>query len=74
MKNQLDTFRENFPHTKCHVEDDFISYKTRRGLAGTLAVVANELIEKMGLSLVAIETSLSSKDSIVVQSNEIGYV
>jgi hypothetical protein len=76
MKNQLEleTFRLNFQLTKVFVEDDYMTYKTRRGLAKALAEAANELIESLGLSLSAIPTSLSSQDSICVQSSEIGYV
>jgi hypothetical protein len=74
MKNQLETFRENFLHVRVWVEPDYMVYKTRRGLAKALAEEANLLIDKMGLSLSAIPTKSSSQDSISVQSNEIGYV
>ncbi len=76
MKNhqELEEFRLAFPLTKVWVEPDCLVYRTRRGLARSLAEAANELIEKLGLSLSAIPTSLSSQDSICIQSSEVGYV
>jgi hypothetical protein len=74
MKNQLDQFREAFAMTRCHAEEDFISYKVLKGRAKEVAQHANELIEQLGLNLTAIATSLSSQDSVCIQSSEIGYV
>ncbi len=74
MANQLNTFMTNFPLIKCVVYQDEIVYKVLRGRAKEVAQAANELIEKLGLSLSAIPTSLSSQDSVCVQSSEVGYV
>ena len=74
MKNQLEIFRENFPSIKCMVYEDEIVYKVLRGRAKEVATEANNLIERLGLSLSAIPTSLSSQDSICVTSSEVGYV
>ena len=68
MKNHLDTFRENFPLTKVMAYDDCLVYSTRKGLAQSVAASANEVIEKLGLELTAIPTSLNSQDSVCVQS------
>jgi hypothetical protein len=68
IQNHLTTFRENFPLTKVMAYDDCLVYSTRRGLAQSVAKDANEIIEKLGLELTAIPTSLSSQDSVCVQS------
>ena len=74
MREQLNTFQENFPLIKCMVYEDCIVYKVLRGRAKEVALEANKVIERLGLNLCAIPTSLSANDSLVVQSNEIGYV
>ncbi len=74
MKNQLEEFRLAFPSIKCMVYEDCLVYRVLRGRAREVASAANELIEKLNLNLTAIETSLSTKDSITVQSSEVGYV
>jgi hypothetical protein len=74
MKNQLNIFQENFPLIKCMVYEDCIVYKVLRGRCKEVAEEANKVIERLGLNLSAIPTSLSSQDSVCVQSNEIGYV
>jgi hypothetical protein len=74
MKNELDQFRKAFAMTRCHAEEDFLSYKVLKGRAKEVATEANKLIEQLGLSLSAIPTNLSSQDSICVQSSEIGYI
>ena len=74
MKNQLEIFRENFYSVRCLVEEDYIVYRTKDGLAKLLADEANKLIEKLNLNLSAIPTTLPRQDSFTVQSSEIGYV
>ena len=74
MKKELETFRLNFPSIKCMVYEDEIVYRVLKGRAKEVANEANKLIEQLGLSLSAIPTSLSSQDSICIQSSEIGYV
>lgn len=71
LQDQLTRFREAFFSTKCLVEDDYITYKTRRGLGKTLAEQANELIDYLGLNLTAIPTTLSANDSFYVKSSEV---
>jgi len=76
MKNQndLEKFRVAFPLVKCHVENEFMTYRVRNGLAKSVAEEANKLIDEMGLALVAIASNLPYANSVCVQSSEIGYV
>ncbi len=76
MKNQddLQKFRENFPLVKCHVENEFMTYRVRNGLAKSVADEANKLIDELGLNLVAIASNLPYANSVCIQSNEIGYI
>lgn len=70
LDDDLTKFRENFYSVHCLVERGYIVYRTKKGYASQLAEEANKIIEKMGLNLSAIPTTLSSKDSFVVQSSE----
>ena len=74
IETSLTTFREKFPLTRVMVYDDCLVYKVKRGYAKLTSDMANEIIERENLPLVAIPTTLSSDDSFVVQNNEIGYV
>jgi len=67
VEQQLTTFRENFPMTKCYVELDWITYRTRRGLAKAVAEDANKLIEELGLDLVATVPKSISQDTVLIQ-------
>lgn len=69
LDNELEIFRENFYSVNVFVENGYMVYRTRKGFAKMVAQEANKLIEKLGLNLVAIPSSLSSKDSFHVQSN-----
>ena len=65
---QLEKFRENFLLTRVYVEDDWMSYKVKRGFAKSVAEDANELIDRLGLDLVAIVPNNSlAQDVVVVQ-------
>ncbi len=70
LDDELTRFRESFYSVHCLVENGYIVYKTKRGYANQLAEEANKIIEKMGLNLSAIPTTLNSKNSFVVQSSE----
>lgn len=67
-EHEFETFRKNFLATRVTVYDDYMTYKVRRGFAKRVAEEANRIISKLGLDLVAIPTSLSSADSVVIQS------
>lgn len=70
IENLLETFRVCFPLTRVTVYDDFLVYKTRRGLAKAVAEDANDVIAEKGWPLVAIATNFVSNDTIVIKSNE----
>jgi len=67
VDQQLETFRINFPLTRVRVEENYMTYRVRRGLAKSLSQDANELIKRLDLDLVALPTPLSADDSIVIQ-------
>lgn len=69
LDDDLLKFRENFYSVHAFVESGHVVYKCKRGYANEVAREANKVIEKMGLNLSAIPTTLSSKDSVVVQSS-----
>lgn len=64
---QLEKFRENFLLTRVNVEDDFLTYKVRRGFAKAVAEDANELIDRLCLDLVAIAPNSVAQDVVVIQ-------
>lgn len=66
-EQEFERFRKNFLATRVMVYQDEMVYKVRRGFAKKVAQEANSIIEKLGLDLVAIPTSLSSQDSVSVQ-------
>lgn len=68
IETELEVFRKNFPLTRVNVQEDFMVYSVRKGLADAVTKDANELIEELGLSLVAIPTALSAKDTVLIQS------
>lgn len=67
----LTQFRESFYSKNVFVMDDYLIYKTPRGLSDKICRDANNLIEKLNLPLVALGTSFSAKDSVTVKSNEV---
>lgn len=66
-QEQLEKFRTNFPLTRVVVYDEFMTYKVRRGLAKSVTGEANELIDKLGLELVAVCPNGLAQDSVVIQ-------
>jgi len=70
IEKQLETFREKFPLTKVTVHDDFLAYNVKRGYQVLAAELANELIEKLDMPLVAIPDTFVTGNSFVVKSNE----
>lgn len=66
-EQQFEKFRENFLLTRCYVDDLYMTYKVKRGLAKAVAKDANELIDRLGLDLVAIPTPFLAQDSICIQ-------
>jgi len=71
IENHLIRFRENFPLVRVIQYSDFLSYKVPDGRADSCAKLANELIEKLDVPLVAIPTILFRKDSFIVKSSEV---
>lgn len=69
IDDELEKFRISFYSIHAFVENGYVIYKCKRGFAKNVAEEANKLIEKMNLNLTAIPTSLSSQDSVCVQSN-----
>lgn len=70
IQHQFETFRVSFFHHHVIVYNDSMVYRTPKGLADKLARDANDLIEKLGLDLVAIPTKLLDKDSFHIKSIE----
>jgi len=68
IEQQLEAFRIAFRFKNVRVEDNYMTYKTPRGFAKSIAKDANEKIGEMDLALVAIPTSFLADDSFVVQS------
>ena len=66
-QEQLTLFREKFTLTKCYVEIDWITYRTRRGLAKAVAEDANKLIDELGLGLIATVPNSVSQDTVLIQ-------
>jgi len=71
IENQLIIFRESFPLVKCIVYEDYITYRVPAGRAKSCANLANELIDRMDLKLVAIPTIGHMGDSFLVKSSEV---
>ena len=70
LETKMEQFRMSFPYRHVTVYDDFMVYRTPRGLCDKMAKDANNLINKLNLDLVAIPTSMSTKDSFCVKSSE----
>lgn len=68
LELQLTTFRESYHSVRCLVGSDNLVYRCTRGYSDKAALVANCLIEKLGLDLVAVSTNLHTKDSYTIQS------
>lgn len=65
---QLEKFRESYHSVRVAVYHDYLCYKCNKGMSDKAAFVANALIEKLNLDLVAISTSNFTKDSYIIQS------
>lgn len=64
----LEKFREKYPSIRVNVYDDYLVYKVAVGYGKRAAIDANELIESLGLQLVAMPSSLPAMDSFSVMS------
>ncbi len=71
IENPLIRFRESFPLVKVIVYDNYLTYKVPDGRAKSCADLANELIDKLDLPLVAIPTEGYRGDSFLVKSSEV---
>lgn len=68
LEKQLTLFRESYHSVKCMVYQDYIIYRCAHGHSDKAALVANNLIERLGLDLVAISTTLPGKSSYEIKS------
>jgi len=71
IENQLIRFREAFWLTKVRVHPDFMMYKVKDGAAEKYAAIANDLIDRLGLNLVAMVSNDYLNDAFIVKSSEV---
>jgi len=71
IENHLIRFREAFPLVKAIVYTDYITYRVPNGRANSCAKLANELIDKLEIPLVAIPTVGHMGDSFIVKYSDI---
>ena len=67
-QEEMELFRKIYHSINVFVEDDVLIYSTAPGCSERAAREANELINELGLSLVAESTNLHRKDSFTIKS------
>lgn len=68
LEKQLEMFRVAYHSKRCYVGSDNILYNCNKGFSDIGVKTSNALIEKLGLDLCAIGTTLPSRDSYVIKS------
>lgn len=69
LQDHLTAFRENFDYTRCHVNDDNIVYSIPIQFCSMVCKEANDLIEFLGLPLIAKsnQTNALMFDSVIIE-------
>jgi len=67
LEDQLTTFRENWNGTHVTQYDEHLTYKVVHGFAKSAAYRANQLINSLGLNLIA---EMTTDDSFIIKSKK----